>query len=67
VEGDGRFVKGEIVAEKGMVSDGVFFILKGKISISHQYHSEVMIMNYEEGSFFGQNFLLGEPYHRTYR
>jgi CRP-like cAMP-binding protein len=61
-----RFIKDEIIADVGDASLGIYFILSGTIGVSLTTETSIKILNYEEGSFFGEIMVLDENFNRRY-
>lgn len=50
----------------GERSHGIYFILNGTIGVSLTTEPTIKILNYKEGSFFGEIMVLDENFTRRY-
>lgn len=53
-----KFLKGESILDPGVKSKGIYIILEGEVSVSLKDNFTAGIMTYNEGSFFGDTFLI---------
>lgn len=61
-----RFESGEIIFSVGSMSDGIYIILKGTVSVSVIENDDIVLVTYSEGSYIGDHFLIGVETERSY-
>lgn len=61
------FIEDEILLQSGSSSEGIYFILKGRVAAFHSMDRHLPLLIYKEGSFVGDTFLIHETSNREFR